>query len=206
MPKSKEFETGLDNLFRQFTEGLRREVGKQSRGRVVKFDRHKLRRRINRLVVLATEVELKENGRKHFDDTYSDKRQWHAKRGKGWGLDAKKTTFRNWYDDNVYGRNCVYIFWSKRKCVYVGRTGSGGRRPQAHFKKYWFRSVTRIDTYIIRGKRRLPMAECLAIHLFKPKKNKVKSAQQKWRSNCPVCTKEVKVRKKLSDLFTLRRK
>ncbi len=50
------------------------------------------------------------------------------------------------------------------------------------------------------------MAECLAIHLFKPKKNKVKSAQQKWRSNCPVCTKEVKVRKKLSDLFTLRRK
>jgi len=179
VPSSKEFETGLDNLFRQFTEGLRREVGKQSRGRVAKFDRHKLRRRIKRLVTIATEVELKEHGKKHFSETYSDKRQWHAKRGKGWGLEAKKKTFRNWYDENVHGRNCVYIFWSKRKCVYVGRTGAGGRRPQAHFEKYWFRSVTRIDTYIIRGKRQLPMSECLAIHIFKPKKNKVKSAQQK---------------------------
>lgn len=159
MPSPREFETGLDTLFRQYTEGLRRDAGKRSRGRVTKFDRRKLRSRIERLVQIATEVELKGDGRKCFAGTSSEKRQWHAKRGKGWGLDAKKKTFRDWYDENVYGRNCIYIFWAKRKCVYVGRTGAGGRRPHAHFEKYWFRSVTRIDIYIINGKRQLPMAE-----------------------------------------------
>lgn len=159
MPSPREFETGLDTLFRQYTEGLRRDAGKRSRRRVTKFDRRKLRSRIERLVQIATEVELKGDGRKCFAGTSSEKRQWHAKRGKGWGLEAKKKTFRDWYDENVYGRNCIYIFWAKRKCVYVGRTGAGGRRPHAHFEKYWFRSVTRIDIYIINGKRQLPMAE-----------------------------------------------
>ena len=206
MPSTKEFESGLDTLFRQYTEGLRRDVGKQSRGRIVKFDRHKLRRRIERLVRIATEIGLKTNGKESFYNCFSEKRQWHPKRGKGWGLDAKKRSFRDWYDKNMYGRNCVYIFWAKRKCIYIGRTGAGGRRPQVHFEKYWFRSVTRIDTYIISGKRQLPMAECIATHLFNPKNNKIKSAQQKWRSNCQVCTMEVNVRKKLRNLFPLRRK
>ena len=206
MATPKQFETGLDNLFRQYTEGLRRDAGKRTRGRVTKFDRHKLIKRIDRLVLIAAEVELKGNGKRTFASAFTEKRQWHAKRGKGWGLDAKKKTFRDWYDKNVYGRNCVYIFWARRKCIYVGRIGAGGRRPQAHFEKYWFRPVTRIDTYIINGKRQLPMAECLAIHIFNPKMNKMKSAQQKWRSNCPVCTKEVRVRKTLRHLFPLRRK
>ena len=206
MASSRQFDEGLDRLFRQFTEGLRREAGKSARGPAAKFDRHKLRRCIGRLVDIATETELTNNGKALFDGTCSDKKQWHAKRGKGWGLAARKKTFRDWYDLHVYGRNCVYVFWSKRKCIYVGRTGSGGRRPHAHFEKYWFSSVTRIDMYIIRGKRQLPKAECMAIHLFKPNKNKMKSAQQKFRSKCPICSKEVSVRQSLNRIFTQRKK
>jgi len=206
MASPKAFESGLDTLFRQYSAQLRRDVGKRSKGKVPKLTRPKLRKRIDRLVRIATDFDLKKNGKQTFIDAVKEKRQWHAKRGKGWGRAAKKKTFGAWYDEAVAGRNCVYVFWSGRRCVYVGRTGAGGRRPQAHFEKYWFSSVTRIDAHIIYGKRQLPMAECLAIHLYKPTKNKVKSAQQKWRSNCPICTKEVRVRKELVGLFPLKRR
>jgi len=59
---------------------------------------------------------------------------------------------------------------------------------------------------IVNGKRKLPMAECLAIDLFRPTKNKVRSAQKKWASRCPVCSKEVRVRRQLKRLFPLKRK
>ncbi|MCZ6834209.1 MAG: hypothetical protein O7G85_00400 [Planctomycetota bacterium] len=206
MNHSKSFEAGLDPLFRLYTQRLRREAGKKSRGPLPKIDRWRLETRIERLVEIARDSELRAHGRATFDQAVLEKRQWHPKRGKGWGVDAKKQSFRSWYDKIIYGRNCVYVFWAKRKCLYVGRTGSGGRRPQAHFEKYWFRSVTRIDMYVVSGKRKLPMAECLAIDLFNPAKNKVRSAQQKWRRRCPVCTKEVQIRRKLKQLFPLRRK
>jgi hypothetical protein len=206
MNSYKAFEKGLDQLFHQYTEKLRREVGKKSKGPEPKMEKRNLKRRIEQLVQVARDAELHTHGRSAFNETVDEKRQWHPKRGKGRGVDTKRQTFRKWYDKNIKGRNCVYIFWAKRKCLYVGRTGTGGRRPEAHFEKYWFRAVTRIDNYIVTGKRKLPMAECLAIDLFRPTKNKIRSAQKKWASRCPVCTKEVRVRSQLKQLFPLKRK
>jgi hypothetical protein len=82
----------------------------------------------------------------------------------------------------------------------------GGKRPQAHFEKFWFGGVTRVDAYMIHGSRRLPMAECLAIDLFDPRRNKVRSARQKWRTKCPVCALEKSVSRQLRDLFPLRKR
>ncbi len=206
MNSYKKFEKGLDNLFHRYTEKLRREAGKKSKGPKPKMDRRYLEHRIERLVQIARDAELHTHGRTAFDEAVDEKRQWHPKRGKGWGVEAKRRTFRKWYDDNIHGRNCVYILWAGCKCLYVGRTGAGGRRPEAHFEKFWFRAATRIDSYIVSGKRKLPMAECLAIDLFRPTKNKVRSAQKKWASRCPVCTKEVRVRRQLKQLFPLKRK
>ena len=206
MSNYKSFENGLDNLFHLYTEKLRREAGKKSKGPNPKMDRRHLKREIERLVQMVRDAELNSNGRVSFDEAVGEKRQWHHKRGKGWGVDAKKRTFRKWYDYNINGLNCVYIFWSRRKCLYVGRTGSGGRRPEAHFEKFWFHAVTRIDSYLVNGKRKLPMAECLAIDLFHPSKNKVRSAQKKWASHCPICTKEVWFHRQLMQLFPLKRK
>lgn len=202
----KAFDKGLDTLFRRYTEKLRRNVGKKSKGPLPKFDRRRLERGVERLVQIARNAELKAHGHAAFDRAIDKKRQWQVKRGKGWGVDAKKQTFRKWYDNNIYGKNCVYVFWSKRKCLYVGRTGSGGRRPEAHFEKFWFHAVSRIDCYVVNGKRQLPMAECLAIDLFHPAKNKIRSARKKWASRCPVCAKEMIVRKQLKQLFPLKRK
>jgi hypothetical protein len=206
MNRYKAFEKELDSLFHLYTEKLRRDAGKKSRGPEPKMDRRHLKRRIEQLVQITRDAELRARGRAAFDEAVDGKRQWHPKRGKGRGVDAKKRIFRKWYDDNIRGRNCVYIFWARRKCLYVGRTGAGGRRPQAHFEKFWFRGVTRIDCYIVNGKRKLPMTECLATDLFRPTKNKVRSAQKKWASQCPVCTKEVRIRRQLKQLFPLKRK
>lgn len=206
MNNAKAFERGLDSLFRRYTEKLRRTAGKLSRGPLPKVDRNRVEKAIEHLVTIASTAELRSKGCDTFENIISEKRQWHPKRGKGWGLDAKKRAFQSWYGSNINARNCVYIFWAERKCMYVGRTGASGCRPQAHFEKYWFSNVTRIDTYIVENNRYLPMAECIAIHRFRPMKNKVKSAQQKWRSSCPVCAKEVQVRKQLKQLFPLRRK
>lgn len=200
------FEKELDALFYSYTGKLRRDAGKKSKGPVPKIDRKRLENRIERLAQIARDVELNMRGREAFDEVVGQKRQWHPKRGKGWGVDAKRRTFRNWYDNNIYGRNCIYMFWAKRKCLYVGRTGARGRRPEAHFEKFWFHAVSRIDCYIVSGKRNLPMAECLAIDLFRPAKNKIRSAQKKWASRCPVCSKELKVRRQLKQLFPLKRK
>jgi hypothetical protein len=206
MKSYKAFEKGLDTLFHQYTEKLRREAGKKSKGPEPKIDRRHLERGIERLVKIARDTELHRHGRSALDEAVGEKRQWHPKRGKGWGVDAKRRKFRKWYDDNISGQNCIYIFWARRKCLYVGRTGAGGRRPEVHFEKFWFPAVTRIDSYIVSGKRKLPMAECLAIDHFRPTKNKVRSAQKKWASRCPVCTKEVRVRRQLKQLFPLKRK
>ena len=206
MNRYKTFAKGLNNLFYRYTEKLRREAGKKSKGPEPKMDQRHLKRKIERLVQIARDTELYKLGRVVFDESVDEKHQWDPKRGKGWGVDAKKRTFRKWYDNNIYGRNCVYIFWARRKCLYVGRTGVGGRRPEAHFEKFWFPAVTRIDSYIVSGKRKLPMTECLAIDLFRPTKNKVRSAQKKWANRCPVCTKEMSVRRQLKQLFPLKRK
>lgn len=133
------------------------------------------------------------------------KRQWHVKRGKGHGIENKKRSFKDWYQTTIHGSNCVYVFWSKKKCEYVGRTGRGGSRPHSHFEKWWMWPVTRIDVYEIRIRRELPKAECLAIHIFEPRRNKVRSSRQKYASRCPVCYKTRTMRIMLGQIFKLRK-
>jgi hypothetical protein len=205
MNHSKSFERELDDLFKIYTDKLRRDVGKKSRGPSTKLDRKKIERKIDFLVEIARQYTLKDVGKKTFEKSFRGKRQWHVKRGKGWGVDNKRRNFRRWYDKEIHGRPSVYVFWNRRACLYVGRTGAGGRRPEAHFERFWFRKVTRIDIYVLNGKRHLPMAECLAIDIYKPKKNKRKSSKQKWRLKCPVCTKEREVRRQLKRLFPPKR-
>ena len=201
-----DFERGLDRLFTQYSAGVRRLAGKRQVGPRAKLTGPRIRKQIEELVAIARDLELRKDGRREFAHITLEKRQWHTKKGKGWGITAKRRRFRDWYNEVIGGRPCVYVIWARRKCLYVGRTGAGGQRPQAHFEKAWFQAATRVDTHVVKDKRSLQKAECLAIHLFSPNKNKVKSATQKWRSRCPVCEREVAVRKQLKLMFPLRRK
>jgi len=135
----------------------------------------------------------------------SDTRSWHPKSGKkGIGIESKKASFKRWYEKTMDGSNSVYVFWSKKRCEYIGRTLRGKRRPTSHFEKYWFRSVTRVTIYTVRNPSEVPKTECLAIHLFKPRRNKVKSAKVKYTKKCPVCIGVKGIRQELRDLFRLR--
>jgi hypothetical protein len=79
MNNYKAFEKGLDILFRLYTEKLRRETGKKSKGPKPKMDRRHLKRGIERLVLIVRDAKLNTNGRMTFDEAVGEKRQWHKK-------------------------------------------------------------------------------------------------------------------------------
>ena len=198
---SVEFDRKLDSLFERYTHRVRRQATGRPIGRAPSLRKAKLRKAIDELVAIARRVQLRTVGVPEFDALVEAKHQWHAKRGKGRGPEAKRVSFSRWWDRRVTRRTCIYVFWQGRLCAYVGRTGRGGGRPQRHFDRHWFQSVTRIDVYEIPGKRSLAKAECLAIDRFQPRRNRMKSARQWGKSKCPVCTHESKVRADLEWLF-----
>src|SRR5208282_5857695 len=104
---------------------------------------------------------------------------------KGFGRTAKKRSFGKWYARQIQSQNCVYVFWSGRRCEYVGRTVRGRGRPSSQFDKFWFGSVTRVDIYSVGGPSSVPKAECLAIHLFDPRQNVNSASRPKYARRCP---------------------
>jgi hypothetical protein len=137
-------------------------------------------------------------------EDYDYKRQWHSKKGKGFGRTKKKQSFKKWYDKNITTRNCVYAFWNKSRCLYVGRTLNGKGRPTAHFEKYWFGRATRVDVYGFDRRRDVPRFECLLTHKRSPSKSKMKPAKKKYYSPCPVCVGKKFIGDEVRGIFQLR--
>ena len=84
----------------------------------------------------------------------------------------------------------IYIFWSGKKCKYVGKSIVGGTRPQIHFEKYWFNDVTKINIYSTSQRSQIPKLECLAIHRFEPSVNCYKPSFSGNAKSCPICDTE----------------
>ena len=91
-----------------------------------------------------------------------------------------------------------------RECRYVGRTRGGGSRPSRHFKRGWFHGTTRVDVYLTKQKKSIPHLECLAIHRFRPTKNKVKAAKENWKPKCPLCAIHKKIRTEMRKIYRFR--
>jgi len=110
------------------------------------------------------------------------------------------------FDVDTLVRSCIYFFWSRRGCEYVGRTTRGGSRPASHFDKYRFRCVSRIDVYAATGRRAITALECLARHRFQPIQNRIAPAQRKWTRACPMCRLHADLDDELRALFPLRQR
>jgi hypothetical protein len=82
----------------------------------------------------------------------------------------------------------------------------GKGRPSSSFDKYWFSSVTRIDIYSVGAPTIVPKAECLAMHVFKPRRNAISSSHPKFSKRCPICAAEKEILRELNSIFPLRRK
>jgi len=154
---------------------------------------------------MAEECLARKTWRREAKKHVRQKKQWHAKRGKGRGVEAKRDHFKAWYGKHIDYDNCVYVFWANRKCVYVGRTLKGKGRPHSHFSKFWFSSVTRLDVYATSRAREVAKLECLAIHRFKPTRNKTKAASARGAAKCPICKVQRSIKSDLRGMFSFRR-
>lgn len=159
---------------------------------------------ISELQDLAKATLLKVKPSKVIFSNYDYKKQWHTKRGKPFRILAKRTAFTEWYQDKITVKNCVYIFWQNRKCLYVGRTLNGHGRPIQHFQKKWFGKCTRIDVYGFDRKRGVPRFECMCTHLHDPTESKIIPARRKYYTKCPICVANEKIKLDLKYLFRLR--
>ena len=143
----KEFEKELNKLFKQRVYRLVNSIGGKKLGKPPKFTSKTVSEAIARLQKIALKSITDTLAKKEFDKLVEKKKQWHLK-NKGWGIEKKKQNFDVWYNKYIPYRNCIYIFWSskngKHTCLYVGKTEKGKDRPQNHFDKYRFGSVTKL--------------------------------------------------------------
>lgn len=201
---ARKFEKQLLRLFRDRTHGLRAAVSAIP-GAGPKMTKKKVLAAIDSLQDLAEKALLRSKRCKDIlRKDYDDKKQWHPKRGKGYGRAAKRQSFKEWYDRHVTTQNCVYVFWGPTGCLYVGRTLSGKGRPSSHFDKHWFGKATRIDIYGFDRRKDIPRFECMLTHREKPSYSQITPGSKKFHSRCPICDAQGEIEDEIKRLFRLR--
>ncbi len=196
-----EFNNILDRLYERRTDKLRHLLRKKH-GPLLTITKKKREDKIEELEEIASKVLAKKMATKHFKRLGTRKKMW---RPEGRGTDKKLTMFRVWVRERISRkRGKVYVFWRGHECRYVGRTRGRGNRPGRHFNRGWFNGTTRIDVYLTRQKKSVPLLECLAIHRFRPTKNKVKAAKEKGTPKCPLCAVHKKIRTELRKIYRFR--
>lgn len=198
-----EFDRELNSLFDARTHDLRSQIWAK-RGAAPKFTKTKIKKSIERLNEIAETALLRMPDIRDQLSEYDHKKRWHPKRGKGFGWSAKKREFRKWYDEHITTRNCVYVFWRNKRCLYVGRTLNGKGRPSAHFEKHWFSQATRIDVYGFDRKREVPRFECLFTHRHRPTQSRIRPATKRYYTRCPICVVKENIRYEIKYLFRLK--
>jgi hypothetical protein len=173
-------------------------------GKAPLFSKKRLRRSIAKLQEIAVDSYLGSKDARQVYKSYDHKRQWHSKRNKGYGVRAKKKAFKNWYEQRITTKNSVYVFWDKKKCLYVGRTLNGKGRPTAHFEKYWFRRATRVDVFAFDRKRDVPRYECVLTHRWEPAYSRITPARRRYYTHCPICDGRREIAMSLKSMFRLR--
>ena len=195
------FEKKLDQLFFDRTYELRSKLGMKKPGPKPHLTKGKIDKAIHDLQHLVSNSLAKDYQEKEFK-----KNAGHKKRrkiiGKGWK--NRKKAFEQWFKKNFRKQNeLVYVFWNKKRCVYVGRTGKGGSRPSSHFSKIWCH-VTWIDLYPVKSETNLPKLECLAVHRFKPSVNTNLPSKKKWTKKCPLCDIHNQIKADLKKIFKIK--
>ena len=204
MALTTKFEKELKKLFLRRTSWLRKAIGKIRPGRPHVFNRKKVEPKVYELGELAADILVRRRARKEFRSVVGGKRQWHVKRGKGYGVQAKTKKFKAWYDKHIGNKNCTYVFWAGKECVYVGRTIRGKGRPAGWFDRVWFQPVRRIDIYSVLRRSEVPKAECLAMHMFDPTENKNWPSIGRYTKKCPICRATKEIDHELKNIFRLR--
>jgi hypothetical protein len=204
MARAKEFIRELDALLTRRTQWLRSVLSKPKPGTPKGFGRKHIDRGVRRMQSLASDSLARRLARSLFDSEFDFRRSWHPKKGKGWGRAEKQRRFKEWFRDQIGAGPTIYVFWAKRRCLYVGKTDGLGGRVASHFVKHWFGAATRIDVYAVYQRRSLSALECMAIHRFQPAYNRAKAESKKWTKKCPLCVVHRDIEAEVRGLLRLR--
>lgn len=201
MSRETEFRKELDSLWIRRSDWLRHVLSAPRPGKPPRFTRERREKAIGRLLELLSDDLANDLARSEFNERVKKRRSWKNQPTKGRNRHEKQDNFRKWYVKNIGKKHCVYIFWGRESCLYVGETDkSSGQRVASHFTKYWFNQTRRIEICVPK-KTYLPSLECLAIHAYKPKYNTLRAPWKKGRSKCPLCRLRREVRAELRLLF-----
>jgi len=206
MSYQTQFNHTLDRLYERRTAGLRRLLTRKP-GPIPTVTKARRERKIRELEEIISKALAKKLAKKRFTTLVLGNKTW---RTKGWGPDKKRQMFRAWVreklspNESLAKRGKIYVFWKKRECRYVGRTRRRGSRPSRHFRRGWFSGTTRIVVYLAHQRGSIPLLECLAIHRFRPTKNKVKAATESWTPKCPLCAVHKNIRSELRKIYRFR--
>ena len=193
------FEKKLDQLFFERTYSLRSKLGLKKRGPKPQLTRKKISKAIEDLQDLTSNILAKGLAKKEFKKNAGPKK---ARKIVGRGWKEQKQIFENWFEKKFPDQNeLVYVIWNGKKCLYVGRTGTGGSRPSSHFNRKDIPKLTRIDIYPAKSKAYTPKLECLAAHRFEPSVNKYKPSKKKWTKKCPLCAVHKQIKRDLRKIF-----
>src|SRR5436190_654561 len=117
---NRTFDDTLNSLLARRIDWLKRKIWPHA-GQPSHLTKSTVDREIAKIQNVVVEALSRDRSTKHIISRFDYKKQWHTKRGKPFRNTAKKKAFGEWYKENITARNCVYIFWQKRKCLYVGR-------------------------------------------------------------------------------------
>lgn len=184
MTKYKTLESLLDEMWRRRKSVLLRSLSIKGLGKPLKWNKKLRNQLIGEAKAIAGEKLRKDPLvlREYYSIGYTPKPG--RKFLKGAVIRRKQREAQNWLDTKVEDgliRNAVYVLYRKRKCLYVGKTSTGGNRFRAHHHPDSWKNATRIDIILPYDKRNLEKLECMSIHILKPAGNR------RPEHKCDIC-------------------
>jgi len=189
----------LDEALDRRTDQIRRLVVSPNQGAPKKYTKTVRDRLKKKILHAASAVLVNEHAEKELAKTVVRRRLRFIK---GFGTADRFDRLYSWARKKLDGP-IVYAFWRGKKCLYVGK-GKSHRRLKHYEKSIYLWHANALEVWQIKTKSRLPRAECLAIHLFKPRDNKQKKAAKvKWGKACPICKRHDEIASSASSLLRL---
>jgi hypothetical protein len=198
MALATEFLRLLDRAMKRRTDAMRRLVipTKGAPKKMNKRVRDSLRAD---LLDSASQLLVREKARKEFQRLATPRQLRFIA---GHGIRKRFDNLYSWARENLHGP-VIYSFWKGSRCLYVGK-GKSYRRLSAYKGHHYLTVADSLKVWQVRSKNKVPSAECLAVHLFRPRFNENKPAKVKWGKKCPVCRSHDELKEDLDSLLRLK--
>jgi len=200
MSYKKEFEKGLNNLWKYHRDNFLVILGGKRRRKMSRKGREKEIKNLSNLVIetMIRNKKIKEE----FSQTTERIKSLRIPKG---NLRNRFNKFLQRATKKIHDRKFIYIFWGNdKKCLYVGESKVGVGRLRGYRRSIIFKEARRTEIRVPVPKG-LTKLECMAIHILKPKYNEIRGPKTKYARKCPICKSTKRVKKELRNVFAIKR-